>query len=471
MFHEDMSCHELAWRRVVLTFLSCACILTRTAGPGQASTSFLSNERHGPRMDRVPARPRPLFEAGDPFLGTGALDRGFRIPGGAVWNPSLLVFGDYRTALQRFDDGRTRSTEWPHRLDLYANVQLTGTERILVGVRPLDQEGRFTSLILSPDAEEGLQNETNLDLRALFFEGELTGLFPHLDPEGRRHLDYGLSLGRQEVAMQDGLLLLDTVDAVGATRNNLLPRRLSNLQVTLFHAWNHINRGTNLDGNNVRDDQADMWSLSFLADHPKRTVEADVLRVDSPGPAGRSWHGGVGSVQKLGRFDTTLRLAGSFPEGGGSRVNGRGVIILGEASFTARETHDLMYGTFFAALDRFTSVARDPSAGGPLGRAGILFEARGLGRYDAALSNQASDALGAAVGWQTLLGGPRRQLVLEAGLRDGWNGSKERLTAAVGSRYQRTLSQHWFLQLDTFVATGPGRRGSHGLRVEMRAKF
>lgn len=66
-------------------------------------------------------RPRPLLEIGNPFQSAGPLDPGFEVPGGAVWQPSLTVFGTYRTSLQVFDNGTETFSEWANRLDLYAN--------------------------------------------------------------------------------------------------------------------------------------------------------------------------------------------------------------------------------------------------------------------------------------------------------------------------------------------------------------
>ena len=38
-------------------------------------------------------RPPLIYEAGDPFLGQGELQEGFKTPWGAVWQPQLWIFG------------------------------------------------------------------------------------------------------------------------------------------------------------------------------------------------------------------------------------------------------------------------------------------------------------------------------------------------------------------------------------------
>ena len=76
----------------------------------------------------------------------------------------------------------------------------------------------------------------------LFFEGELGELFPNLDQDDRRRLDLGLSVGRQPISFQDGLLINDFIDAVGVTRNNLSPGGAVNLRFTGLYGWNQVNR-------------------------------------------------------------------------------------------------------------------------------------------------------------------------------------------------------------------------------------
>ena len=55
-----------------------------------------------PLKTDVPDRPAGFIEIGDKFLGNNAPPAGFEIPTGAIWQPSLFVFGSYRTALQTF---------------------------------------------------------------------------------------------------------------------------------------------------------------------------------------------------------------------------------------------------------------------------------------------------------------------------------------------------------------------------------
>ncbi len=61
-----------------------------------------------------------------------------------------------------------------------------------MGLRPVDnnQSTRFTSYSFN-GANEGFNNEFNLDIETLFFEGDLGSLFPNLDKAGIKPIDYG----------------------------------------------------------------------------------------------------------------------------------------------------------------------------------------------------------------------------------------------------------------------------------------
>src|SRR5438093_2480302 len=103
------------------------------------SASRFSDQPAPLRLEGFPERPPPLIEWGDKFLGPGNLQKGFTLPSGAVWHPSFWVYGNLRSAIQTFDSGPARTSEWANRLDIFGNLQLAATERIVVGFRPLDQ--------------------------------------------------------------------------------------------------------------------------------------------------------------------------------------------------------------------------------------------------------------------------------------------------------------------------------------------
>ena len=107
--------------------------------PAQAAGSTLSTEPIPMKAEEdLPERTPPIIEIGPDFLGTGNIPEGIELPTGAVWTPALWIFGNYRTAINFFDNGADPEVlEWANRLDLFANLQLSGTERLLLGSEPI----------------------------------------------------------------------------------------------------------------------------------------------------------------------------------------------------------------------------------------------------------------------------------------------------------------------------------------------
>lgn len=401
------------------------------------------------QLDGFPQRPRPILEIGENFLGTGTLNQGFKIPTGAVWQPYFIVFGTARSGLQYLDDGSAEVSEWANRLDLFGNLYLTFTERILVGVRPLDRDGRFTSYLFAPDdgsggVQPGYSGELNFELTTLFFEGDFGEIFPALDREDKRALDFGFSVGRQPLRFQEGILINDDIDAVGITKTNWKSLRSINFRWTLLYGWNELNR-TNLTRN---DDTASLYGLFTETDWHRSTVALDLMYV-SAGDTGDGAYGGLSAVQRIGRYNTSLRIATSFPDGRETLHNSNGTLLFTEISWTPHRTHNLVYLNVFAGIDDFRSASRDPSTGGPLGRAGILFASPGLGRAGTPLSNAADRVVGGALGRQMFFARTRHQLILELGGRYSVDESNQSAVGC-GARYQFALGRRSVIVLDAF---------------------
>lgn len=435
-----------------------------------AQDSRFSDQPAPLQTDDFPQRPKPLIEIGDPFLGTGNVQKGFKIPTGAVWHPSFWVYGNFRTAVQTFDNGTTRTTEWANDLSLFGNLQLAATERVVVGIRPLrNDNGQFTGYNFEPSASRGWQedfSENSFQLRTLFFEGEFGEIFPGLDDGDRRRLDYGISVGRQPLTLQDGLLVSDdSIDMLTITRNALLPGIGSHLKVSGLFAWNEIERN-----NNVETGTSYMVGLDSFIDLPKSTVSFDALYVLTDNGSDGLYFG-LGSVQRIGRIATTFRAAHSIATETESAAVTDGALLFAELAYEPPHTHNILYLNGYWGIDDFASAARGPASGGPLGRAGILFAAVGLGNYGSPLSNVASKSVGGALGYQMFFGELRRkQLILEIGGltdTDNRNASAE----AIGARWQQAFGRRAILRLDAFGALQENAREAVGARMEFLVKF
>ena len=441
-------------------------------GKGHHS-SRLSDEKIPLQLEGFPERPKPILELGEPFLGTGTLKPGFKLPTGAVWQPSLLVFGTYRTAIQSFEPDSApgaRITEWTNRLDLFANLQLSGSERLVVGIRALDEDGRFSGYFFEhpdPDLDGEFQDEFDADLESLYFEGDFGEIFPNLDRDDFGSTDVGFSAGRQPMFFQEGMLINDTLDGIGFTRNTLLPKNTSNFRATLFYAWDNVNV------NNAEERSANLWALLTSTDFRRSTVDADLAYIQHHDGDGDLLAGGMSAVQRLGVTNSAFRLLGSMATDEETASSTDGVLLFSELSWTPHYTHDLIYLTTFWAIDEFTPAARGvgPASSGPLGRAGINFAAAGIGSFGAPLSGRAREVAGGAIGYQKFFANTRKQLLLEAGFRVGTASDVEDAYAGT-VRYQAAVGQHMVVVVDGFV----GYRETsdvtpYGGRLELVVKF
>ncbi len=419
---------------LLAALLAAAPALAQHGDDGHGDEHGDSNSRFSDEpipLEDIPDRPRPLIEIGPKFLGSGNINQGFTIPTGAVWTPAFMVFGSLRTATQGFDSGvaDVQVAEAVARLDLFGNLYLTQTERVVIGFRPLDQDGRFTSYTLlndragapipGPDGTvpDDFQEELNYHINTLFFEGDLAELFPKLDWDDSSPLDYYISVGRQPLSFQDGLLINeDAIDMVGLTRANVKLAGFVNTRIAGVFGWNEINRPTG--GPNLEDDKALLFGLFTETDTRKRTVELDAIYVHSNDVNGSGIYGGLGTTQRIGEYNNSFRVVGSYPIGDETPFNQAGVVIHNQFGFTPHHTHNWAYINLFGGIGNFRSASRGPSNGGPLGSTGLLFSAVGIGRFGAALGNQADEAVGGGIGYQMFFGTARRQqLIVEVGGR------------------------------------------------------
>ncbi|MBZ0110835.1 MAG: hypothetical protein K8J08_00095, partial [Thermoanaerobaculia bacterium] len=131
--------------------------------------SRLSDEAIPLQLEGFPQRPKPPIELGNHFLGTGTLWPGFELPTGAVWQPALIAFGSWRNAIQSLDNGTETRTEFRTRMDLFLNLQLSGSERLVVGIRPFDDDGNFTRYVFEGSEDSGFYDELDAGIETLFF--------------------------------------------------------------------------------------------------------------------------------------------------------------------------------------------------------------------------------------------------------------------------------------------------------------
>jgi hypothetical protein len=432
-------------------------------------------ERNRTGVDLEAPERKTLFGK-NPFLAPGSIVPGFEMPGGAVWQPSVIIYGTFRTALQTFDNGLRNVSEWANRLDLFTNVYLTPTERILFSIRPLDTGGNFTSYQFNnPD---GYNSSLNGRIRSLYFEGDFGELFPNLDPDDSRSLDYGFAVGRMPLNFQDGIMINDSVDAIGITRASTFLFGASASRLTGLVSWGQIHRGNNAPsingGNNFEDNGATLFGLFYSADYSKSTYEVDLAYVNGGSRiGGDGLYFGVGQTRRFGKINSTLRANFSWALDGDTPVVDDGALLFSQLSRTMDFNHDIGYVNTFVGMGNYTSAARDPSTGGPVGGInGLMFGAVGLGGYGSGLSNQTNEAVGMAIGYQHFLDGQfsKRQVSAEIGGRISTDGNS-RSGGGISARYQHGLDQHSIIRVEGFVGVYDDSTTGAGLRCEWMYQF
>lgn len=409
---------------------------------------------------------RRSFFGGDRFLSPGPVDPGYKLPTGATWRPMFFAFGTMRSAVQTFHQGPKDITEWANRLDLFGNLTLSGTERLLLGLRPLDRDGDFSGYtIAGTSKKKGWNEEFNLVPQTLFFEGDFGELFPCLDPHDKRHLDYQFSIGRQPLLLQDGMMANDTIDGIGITRHNIYMLGASNTRLTGWVGLNEVNRG-----NMSEDETARLYALSSTFDYADRTIEADAAYVSSD--TGDGAYVGIGHIQRFGHWGSTLRANASWALDNDSPAVGSGYLFTHELSRTMPGNSDIVYLNTYLGIDNYTSAARGPATGGPLGRLGLMNRAVGLGSYGAPLSNKSGDVVGASLGYQHFFDAlAYKQLLVELGGRTPYGNNAEKTIGALGAQYQWGFGRGLALVVGGFGSVDEDGETGYGARSELLVKF
>ncbi len=445
----------------------------------------------------VPERPALPIELGCDFLGKGNLPRGVELPTGAVWTPCFWVFGTLRTAFQTYESvgPAGRNKEWANRLDLFGNLQLTTTEKCIIGVAPLDKNGfdSFTRYSFQSNQDkEDWQDETGIYVRTFFCEGDLGSLFPKLDPRGTKLIDYGFSFGRQQITFQEGIMINDFLDTVGLVRNNLHVPGVSNIRITALYAWDHIDRGTvanrqRLNTQGLFHNTPGLYGLFTQVDTTASTFNIDFIAIqdDDENPTGGNGYWvGVSATQRgwspfkgIGEVNTTYRVNVSIGEGEDTPQVSDGVLLSAEISWTPHSSDDIVYVNTFWGIDRYSQAGREPIVGGPLAALGISFASPSLGNHLSELSSFNTEVVGGAIGYQAFWDNHRRNIVFElAGVKDTnrdlfrSNGPGTD-AAAFTVQFQQAIGQHTQLQLDAFVSYIEGRDNGSGGRVEVLYQF
>ncbi len=411
-------------------------------------------------------RTAPPIELGPKLLGLGKIEKGVRLPTGAIWQPALYLLGGLRSAISTQDtQGQDKVSEWSNRADVFFNLQLSATERVVLGFTPLSKGRSFSRYQFSPDRGDGWDDQTNTDIDTFWFEGDLGELFPRLRNGQRKSLDMGFSIGRQVIAFQDSVMMNDALDALVLVKNNLhlLPHAPST-RLSMVYAWNNINRADRSEDNSAR-----FFGLFTETDTWKRTIELDLAFMTSDQEADGGFFG-IASTQRIGHWNTTVRINSSFTSQQETRNMRNGSLLTAQLSRNLKASHNVYYFNLFAGFDEYRVATRDTDVGGPLGLIGISFASPGLGTFTPAISERLDNSYGFATGFQWFMNHERSNLMLEIAYKQQDN-SFLKDQQAISLRYQKALGRRWLWQVDTYAANGQTNETNYGLRTELGLQF
>ncbi|MDZ7749280.1 MAG: hypothetical protein U5K43_11010 [Halofilum sp. (in: g-proteobacteria)] len=431
--------------------------------------------------------PRPLMELGYPMYSAGAIGAGHNLIGRKnLVRPQFLLFGDWRTAVGRnTDDGGEDFSRAATRLNLNANLNITGTERLFALFRPLeDDDGNFTRHVFDrtdangQELDDVSEVETSAEPVTLFFEGDMGRIWGGLSDE-YNDLELPFSVGRIPLFVQNGIWLDDAFDgfAFALPALNSPALDISNMDIAFYAGFNEIN--TNAIPNSVRD--ASLFAVAAFIERRPAYWELDYGYVQDDGDDGvdSSYHNvSVAWSRRFGAWlSHSTRVIGNFgqdEDGAGNNTADGGLLLLENSLITSKPYTLVPYLNVFYGDGTPQALAQ--TAGQALQNTGINFEEDAITGFPA-LDDTGRNAYGGALGIEYLFNLNRQIVVEVAGLSRHGEDSDRDDEFAVGVRFQQPFAQQWIFRADAVVGEKvPGGSGTvaedfSSVRAELRVKF
>ena len=190
--------------------------------------------------------PQPLFAAPE-FLGADPVfARGKWFGDNAyAWEPRFVAYGGYSMFAMALEENSQRQDLIGHQLSFDLDLQLTGTERFHVQLRPLGENNSGGSYYQFSDPRGNVSNTTGEPQR-YWFEGELHSIFgAYLDPFAV--MDYNVVAGKFPLAYHNSLLMNDELLGVAISKNSVYLGPFSNLNVQLVYGAKDVDAFADTD--------------------------------------------------------------------------------------------------------------------------------------------------------------------------------------------------------------------------------
>ena len=419
------------------------------------------------------ANQRPLLELGRPWYQLGQLPEPMTFLGKHnPITPQFLIFGDYRTAYATATQNGDSTSQIAQELNTFWHLQITGTDRFVAGVAPLDGAAGNTRLLLDDD---DFIEEYDFDFDFGYYEGDIGSLVGGFIGE-TLPFDLPVAIGVMPLLVQNGIWMEDAFLGVAATipaRNSAL-LDISNMDITFFAGFDEIIS----PAFNNEDDAAKMWGMLAFIEATNGYWEIDYAFLEDRTFADRSYHNiGIAFTRRYGRFlsNSTRMIVNAGQSTDVVSNTADGVLLISENSLISGLPSTIVpYLNTWVGFDRPQSAARAGAAGGVLRNTGILFESDGMTGFPT-LDATANDTYGAALGINIMPNDFSQQLVVEMAALGVMNEDANRIAQGdqygLGFRYQLPISNSVILRADGMYGFLRGVEDVHGLRMEVRKKF
>ncbi len=428
----------------------------------------------------TPYNPRPLIELGYDIYASGPFPESSYIFGKK--NPvtqQFLVYGDWLTTFSYVDNDAPAIGQAATRLNLDIDWKLTGTERVHLFFRPLDNDGSITSIQKIKGTSELNENfEFNLEPDVLFFEGELGAITSGITGE-YTSWDLPFAVGLMPLLFQNGIWMDDAFTGIAMTLSalNSPDWDISNYDITFFAGFDKVSSAIA----NAGETNVNLYGITaFVEAHQGYWELGYGFTQDTSGLGDQSYHNLTAAFSRRygGWLSNSIRVIANV---GQQRKNNAlntadgWVFFIENSLITRLPSTWVPYVNLFAGINTPQSLARAVGAGGILKNTGLAFESAGLGGIPS-LDASANDTAGGAIGMEYLFNLDQQIVVELAGLVDLDTSSTSTNTNtnqyALGLRYQRPFNNSWIVRMDAnsvFETETDNTR--FGASLEVKRKF
>lgn len=430
---------------------------------------------------RVEPAPAALSIGRDELYGTGEVGEGLVLFGEKNrFFPHLLVFGDWRTAVAFNKNNGNEVGQIATRLNLFADLKLTATERILMFYEPLRNNGNATRFVFEDDNSNGTSFEFEIEDEptTLFFEGDLGAIIAGVTDEFQS-FDMPIAFGRVPLLFQNGVWMDDAFlgGAFTIPAQNSSSLDITNYDLTFFFAGAEVTTDAFVKGGGARDDnEAAMVGVTGFFDMQEGYLElgAAYLHDKKQKDGDESYLNLTAAFSKryFGRISNATRLivnVGQEKPINGKRTADGAILISENALITHLPLTLIPYANFWIGKDAPQPAAR---ADGVLKNVALAFETDALTGFPT-LDVTGRDTFGGALGIEYLFS-LEQQIVVDVAAVipwDGENGVAKDEQFALSARYQIPLSNQWIFRADAMYGALIDDEDVFGARMELRLKF